>query len=111
MTPGDLFADIPADLPDERFDELLSRPGLRIERIVSRGQHTPEGEWYDQDRHEWVLLVQGEAVLAFEGEAGPLRLLPGMHVDIPAHVRHRVAWTPADRDTVWVAVHYRADDA
>jgi cupin 2 domain-containing protein len=106
MTPGNLYQDLPADLPGERFDPLLARPGLRIQRIVSRGQCSPQGFWYDQDQHEWVLLVQGEARLAFEGDAEALHLLPGMYVDIPAHRRHRVEWTPADRDTIWLAVHY-----
>jgi cupin 2 domain-containing protein len=79
-TPTNLLADIPVDLTDELFQTLLSTPGLLVERIVSLGHASPDGDWMDQDRHEWVLLLQGAARLAFEGAApvdlvgNPLRL-------------------------------------
>jgi cupin 2 domain-containing protein len=101
-----LFAGIPAALPDEIAETLLGREGLRIERIVSRGHASPEDFWYDQAEDEWVLLVRGTAGLQFEGEAEPRILRPGDHLHIPAHCRHRVAWTDADTDTVWLAVHF-----
>lgn len=90
--------------PDETTETLLRRPGLRVERIVSRGHRSPDGFWYDQDEDEWVMVVRGGALLRFEGEAEPRRLGPGDHVDIPARVRHRVEWTDPDADTVWIAV-------
>ena len=79
---------------------------MRIERIVSTGQASPPGFWYDQDWAEWVLVLSGAAGLEFEGEAAPRRLGPGDCVLIPAHARHRVAWTDAHQPTVWLAVHY-----
>lgn len=88
----------------EQFVELLSRPGLRIERIVSTGQASPPGFWYDQPQGEWVLLLQGEASLAFEDEPAPRRLEAGDFVDIAPHRRHRVESTATP--TVWLAVHY-----
>lgn len=88
----------------EQAVELLSRPGLRIERIVSTGQASPPGFWYDQPQGEWVLLLQGEASLAFEDEAAPRRLQAGDFVDIAPHRRHRVESTATP--TVWLAVHY-----
>jgi len=88
----------------EQFVELLSRPGLRIERIVSTGQASPPGFWYDQPQGEWVLLLQGEASLAFEDEPAPRRLQAGDFVDIAPHRRHRVESTATP--TVWLAVHY-----
>ena len=95
-------------LPDasaaEQFIELLSRPGLRIERIVSSGQASPPGFWYDQPQAEWVLLLQGEAQLAFEDEPAPRLLRVGDFLDIAPHRRHRVESTAAL--TVWLAVHY-----
>lgn len=95
-------------LPDasgaEIFTELLSRPGLRIERIVSQGQVTPEDEPYDQPHDEWVLLLMGGARLWLEGE-GECPLAPGDVVMIPAHVRHRVTWTSVEPPTVWLALH------
>ncbi len=86
----------------ERFEDLLTRPGVRIERIVSSGQSTPPGEWMDQSCDEWVLLVAGRAGLTLEGEPA-LTLTPGDHLLIPAHRRHRVNWT--ETPTVWLAVH------
>jgi cupin 2 domain-containing protein len=105
MHRGNLHADIPADLPDELFTKLAGGSSARVERIVSRGHRSPAGHWYDQDEAEFVLLVAGEARLEFEGvETRTLR--PGDWVTIPAHARHRVAWTAPDRDTVWLAVFY-----
>lgn len=98
-----LFQGLPAEAePAERFDDLLTRPGLRIERIVSTGQSTPPGAWLDQAWDEWVLLVSGRAGLTLEGEA-LLTLAPGDHLLIPARRRHRVDFT--DIPTVWLAVH------
>lgn len=77
---------------------------MRVERIVSRGHTSPDDFWYDQDEHEWVLVLSGRAVLRFED--GDVALGPGEHVDIPAHVKHRVQWTSPGEDTVWLAVFY-----
>ena len=106
MTWGNLFAGLPESLPAERFDSLVESPGLRIERIVSTGQGTPPGEWYDQPGAEWVALLQGAAELRFEDEPEPRRLAPGDWVHIPAHRRHRVDWTAPETTTVWLAVHW-----
>lgn len=98
-----LFADIPDHLPDELTNDLLTRPGVRIERIVSRGHTSPEGFWYDQDEGEWVALLSGAARLEF-GDRDPIDMHPGDHVFLPAGCRHRVAWTDPEADTVWLAV-------
>ena len=102
---ANLLADIPVELTDELFQTVLSTPNLLIERIVSLGHASPDGCWLDQDRHEWVLLLQGAARLVFEG-AEPIDLLPGQAVNIPAHQRHRVDWTAPDEPTIWLAIHY-----
>ena len=104
MKRGNLFEDLAAPGGRERFDELLLRPGIRIERIVSTGQATPEGEWYDQPGDEWVALLAGRATLGFAG-GGRVELSPGDWLLIPAHVRHRVDSTSADPPCVWLAVH------
>ncbi len=101
-----LFADVPAELPEERFQTLLNTPDLRIERIVSMGHTSPEGFWYDQETAEWVLLLKGSARLRFEGQE-PIELQPGAFLNIPAHRRHRVEWTAPEEPTVWLAIHYR----
>ena len=98
-------------LPDadatERVDALLTRPHLRIERIVSRGQASPPGFWYDQPEAEWVLVLAGAARLRFEEETEARVLGPGDWVDIAPHRRHRVDWTDPEAPTVWLAVFYR----
>jgi len=104
-----IFAGLPrSTATDEQFSELLKRPDLRIERIVSTGQGSPEGFWYDQADGEWVLLIQGEAKLRFADEAAARHLKAGDFVDITPHRRHRVDWTPPDQPTIWLAVHYSA---
>jgi len=102
--PPNLFADIPHDLPEEFFTTLLQTPGIRIERIVSHGHHSPDGFWYDQPNREWVLVLQGAAKVEFED--GAVEMGPGDYLDIPAHKKHRVAWTTPDEPTIWLAVHY-----
>jgi len=101
-----LFSDLPENFPDELIDVLASGPGVRIEKIVSAGQASPPGFWYEQDQTEWVVVLKGEAKLLFEGEAEPTDLQPGDYVLIPAHCKHRVEWTSADELTVWLAVFF-----
>jgi cupin 2 domain-containing protein len=99
-----LFKAIPDALPDELSETLLDTGKFRIERIVSRGHTTLNGGWYDQDWDEWVIVMQGEAILVFaDSEAVPLRV--GDYLFIPANVKHRVEWTLPDADTIWLAVH------
>ena len=99
--------DIPNDLPEELVEVISESKGVRIERIVSRGHQSPEGFWYDQEDSEFVLLVSGEAELIFEEENVSVRMEPGDHLVIPAHKRHRVARTAPDRETIWLAVHFK----
>ena len=95
-----ILAGVPDRLDDERIDELILADGLRIERIISTGQASPPGFWYDQDWNEWVAVLSGSAGLLFEGEAEPRVLRPGDFVSIPAHARHRVEWTDPAQPTV-----------
>jgi len=103
---NNLFADIPSKLPDEIFTTILEANNLRIERIVSHGNSSPDGFWYDQNQHEWVVLLKGFARLSFEGDEKGLELKPGDFVNIPAHQKHRVEWTTPEEPTIWLAVHY-----
>lgn len=102
---NNLYAPPPAT-NSEVFSELFRRPGLRIERIVSTGQCSPPDFWYDQAEGEWVAVLQGEAKLRFADETEARHLRAGDFVDIAAHRRHRVEWTPADQVTIWLAVFY-----
>ena len=106
MDSGNLFDGLPTNsLKDEVFTTLFQNPSLRIERIVSTGQATPEGQWYDQTCAEWVLLIQGRAWLQFEDQADSQEMRPGDFVLIAAHRRHRVQATDPKAITVWLAIH------
>jgi len=109
MQQGNLFAGLPT-LPaaTEELVTLLEKPGLRIERIVSTGQVSPEGFWYDQLQDEWVVLLSGAAGLRFENETEIRKLKPGDWLHIPAHTKHRVEWTDANAPSVWLAVHFKS---
>jgi cupin 2 domain-containing protein len=98
---------IPDAEAGERVDALVVRPGLRIERIVSYGQASPPGFWYDQAEAEWVLVLAGTARLRFADETEARLLGPGDWLDIAAHRRHRVDWTDPAVPTMWLAVSYR----
>ena len=99
-----LFTDLPSNLPEELFTSLIEAGDLRIERIVSHGHASPDGFWYNQDQHEWVVVLKGAARLSVDGEMK--QLVPGDCLNIPAHVLHRVEWTTPDEPTVWLAVFY-----
>ncbi|TKC91245.1 cupin domain-containing protein [Trinickia terrae] len=106
---ANLFDQLPsaADLAaQETFEELLGRPGVRIERIVSLGQCSPPGFWYCQPHGEWVVVLAGSAGLLLEGELHERVLRAGDFVNIPARRRHRVEWTDSFLPTIWMAVHY-----
>ena len=107
MKAENLFDGIPAELTEELFTTIHRDGGLRIERIVSHGQFSPEGFWYDQDENEWIILVEGSAAVQFEGEAEPVKLQRGSYLNIPSHARHRVAWTDPNQKTVWLAIFYQ----
>ena len=90
---------------EEVFEDLVRKSGLLIERIISTGQATPEDEWYDQEQDEWVILLQGKSVLEFENKE-QLTLGKGDWIFIPAHLRHRVAFTSTNPECIWLAVHH-----
>ena len=102
---GNIFNKVvmPAD-GTELTEILLDNSRFRIEQIISDGQQTPDGCWYDQPGDEWVVLLQGEAVIEFEGSAN-LALLPGDYLLIPAHRKHRVKSTSNEPQCIWLAVH------
>lgn len=99
-----LFTKIPASLPKELVQTILSHGNLRVERIVSQGHASPEGFWYDQEQHELVFVLQGAARLRFDDAVRELK--GGDYLNIPAHCRHQVDWTTPDEPTVWLAIFY-----
>jgi cupin 2 domain-containing protein len=99
-----LLSPLPPSTAHEAVTTILARPGARLERIVSNGEASPPGFWYDQSCEEWVMVLAGAARLEIEGEAGERTLAPGDSLLLPAHCRHRVTWTDPDAPTVWLAL-------
>ena len=96
--------DLPSSLPNkELFESIVSTDNILIERIISTGQVTPPGEWYDQDKDEWVILLQGEASLAY-ADGSKIKLTAGDYLFIPAHQKHRVEYTSSEPPCIWLAV-------
>ena len=106
MMINNLFTHITQASDSEVFETLLQTDTLKLERVVSTGQATPPGQWYDQERDEWVVLLSGSAGLLFDGERDVRVLQPGDYLLVPAHTRHRVEWTEIGAKTVWLALHY-----
>ncbi len=102
-----IFSDLQKQAPGEILETILQTHQFKIERIISRGRATTEGEWYDQDKNEWVILLKGRAGLLFKSNNEEIVLKPGDYINIPAHQKHRVEWTDANEETIWLAVHYR----
>ena len=103
---ANIFDDIPHNMSKEVVQTLLQAADMRIERIVSHGHASPEGFWYDQDQHEWVVVLKGAARLRFDDDEQPVEMKPGDFVKIQAHKKHRVEWTTPDEPTIWLAVFY-----
>ncbi len=100
-----LFESIPEQISDEVFDLLIDNDAVKIERIISKGHTSPESGWYDQECNEWVIVLKGEARILIENE-GEQYLVPGSYINIPAHQKHKVTWTKAGTETIWLAIHY-----
>lgn len=108
MNPGEgNFFKIPENLPGdfELFQSIISNENILVERIISTGQFTPENQWLEQEKNEWVIVLNGEAEIQIESE--PVRkMLAGDYLLIPGNTRHRVVSTSSSPECVWLAIHY-----
>ena len=102
---SNIFADIPDDLKEEFIEDILVSKNLKIERIVSYGHTSPKEGWYNQDKNEWVILLDGEATISFKDSAD-VKLKKGDYLNIPLHVEHKVSWTKPKYKTIWLAIFY-----
>jgi len=105
MLSGNLFSELPDDIPEEIFQTLIQSDHVKIERIVSHGHTSPEDFWYDQAQNEWVLLLQGHARIGF-ADGRKVELHSGDYLNIPAHIKHRVEYTHEEQISVWLVVFY-----
>ncbi len=106
MDIRNIFSGMQKQTSEEILETILQTHKFKIERIISRGQATTEGEWYDQDKNEWVLVLKGNAGLLFEGDNETVVMKTGDYINIPAHQKHRVEWTDPEEETIWLAIHY-----
>lgn len=100
-----LLNELPEDLHHEVFETILQTGDIHLQRIISKGHVTPEGEWYDQNKNEWLTLLTGSATILF-ADGQEITLKPGDQLVIPAHRRHRVSKTAEKHATIWLALHY-----
>jgi len=100
-----IFGNLPSDLSNEDFIDLVKSDNVRIERIVSFGQTSPESGWYDQNENEWVIVLEGFGTILFE-DGSKITLKKGDFVNIPAHKKHKVSETVKNNITIWLAVFY-----
>ena len=89
----------------ENFEKLFESKNFKFERIISKGQISPENQWYDLEKNEWVILLQGEAIIEFENNE-IANLKTGDYILIQAYQKHRVTFTNSDPECVWLALHY-----
>jgi cupin 2 domain-containing protein len=82
----------------EMITELLQHKNVTINRIVSN--RLTNGSWYDQDEDEWLVLVEGAALLLIDDEEKTLKA--GDTLFIPAHQLHRVIST--SDNALWLTV-------
>ena len=102
---NNLLLSLPDNLDSEIFENLVQSDHIRIERILSKGHSSPDSGWYDQDENEWVLVLKGSGVVAFD-DGNKVTLNKGDYLNIPAHKKHKVLWTDPKRVTVWLAIFY-----
>lgn len=105
MSESNFFANIPQNLPDELFETIVQSDNVKIEKIVSDGHTSPLNFWYDQDQNEFVLLIQGSAIIEFENDES-IELKVGDYQIISAHHKHRVSYTDKNKKTIWLAIFY-----
>ncbi|QDF28681.1 cupin domain-containing protein [Halarcobacter anaerophilus] len=99
-----IFNNLIINKEKEQFFDLLKKDNIRVEKIVSNGQISPNDFWYKQDENEFVIILKGEAVLEFEDKEISLKV--GDYINIEANVKHRVKYTSKDETTLWLAIFY-----
>lgn len=102
---NNIFANIPDNLDEEIFQQLVKSKQISIERIISKGHHSPASGWYDQVHNEWVMVLSGAAILLFD-DGTDITLKKGDYINLPAHKKHKVKWTEPEIETIWLAIHY-----
>ena len=104
MKKYNIFEEIIVDKSEEKFFEIFKNEKIKIEKIVSNGQCSPDNFWYEQEENEFVLLLEGFAIVEFEDSE--MELKKGDCLNIKAMQKHRVKFTSQTEPTIWFAVFY-----
>ncbi len=81
----------------------------RLELIKSCEVSSLKDFWYDQEDHEWVVVLQGTARLSFKERKESVELNPGDHLYLAPRRLHRVEHTDAAPGTTWLALFWKED--
>lgn len=108
MKKKNVFDKVNVDKNNEEYITLLRDKSVRIERIVSNGQKSEENFWYEQDENEFILVLEGDAILEFE-DKGEIELKKGDFLDIKVREKHRIKYTSTSQPTIWLAIFYNND--
>lgn len=109
MNKKNILENVIIDKQNEQFLDLIKTKDVRIERIISNGQTSAEDFWYEQEENEFVIVLQGNAILEVQeqGEIKTIELKQNDYIDIKAYVKHRVSYTNTKEPTIWLAVFYK----
>ena len=86
---------------DEIVDILKENENVRIERIISTGQVS---DWMIQERKEYVVLLQGNAIIEFNDKK--VEMKAGDTLFIEKMERHRVGYTSENPCCIWFCIHF-----
>lgn len=89
------------DKTKEIVEILKENENVKIEKIISTGQTT---DWMEQEQEEFVMLIQGEAIIEYENKKQELSA--GDTVIIKKNEKHRVAYTSENPCCIWICVFY-----
>ena len=99
-----IFQNITINKKEEEFIDLLKDKNIRIERIVSNGQVSKEDFWYDQEENEYIIVLEGSAIVEFKDKQ--VSLSKGDTLLIQKNEKHRVKYTDIEEPTIWLAIFY-----
>jgi len=88
---------------EEIFEVIHECDDFLIERIGSNNAKSPSEGWYEQGHNEWVMVLQGSAVI--ETPESQHELHRGDTLFIRAHLKHKVIYTSSSPVCIWIAVH------
>ncbi|MCP4970218.1 MAG: cupin [Arcobacter sp.] len=108
MIKRNLLENIVIDKENEKIEDILKTRNIRIERIISNGQSTEEDFWYDQEENEFVILLEGNAILEIkeDNKIKQIELVKNEYINIKANVKHRVKYTDSNNPTIWLTIFY-----